>query len=161
MVVYELRIELWCGSIDEPGNIRRAQRRYEKADEVARKFGIPTNFQFDGENADGYVYPRSDNVIAVLDALDKKGVEYDNVDLPEELKGSALHGVLTERFWLSRPEGPAKHPLTGEKGVWNGVMVNTGEMEARQCGVYDRDFEGFGYRRPRDMRVRGHRRRAA
>lgn len=157
MTVYELRIELWCGDIDEPGSIRKAQRRYEKADEVAEKFGIPTFFEFGGENADGYVYPRSDNVIAVLDALDRKRVEYDYVDLPEELEGSELHKNLTKRFWITDPEGPVKHPFTGERGVWGGVQVTIGEMEARRCGVYGKPFEGFGFRRPN---VRAYRRRA-
>ena len=165
MQPYELRIELWCGDINNQGSIRRAQRRYEKADAVAKKFGIPTNFQFDGMYADGYMYPSSDNVVAVLRALDSKRVEYDYVDLPKELKGSALHRTLIERFWLSRPEGPAEHPLTGENGVWTGVEVTIGELEARRCGVYAEPFEGFGFRRPNDwhrdgpVRVRKHRRR--
>jgi hypothetical protein len=147
MVCYVLRIELWCGS-DQRGSagLRAAEHRYQKAQKVADRFNIETYFDEHYENGtnfrDGYLYPHSCNVEAVLDALDKEGVEYDNIDLPEELDGSALSKRLHKRF-----------PLT------EGVSVNDGGMD---------DPEPHGQcslpiaRRPdvRDVRVREHRRRA-
>ena len=123
--VRELRIELWCGSLD---SLAETNERYSKADEIAKRFNIPTSFNESTDNGkvyfDGYIYPRSNHLLRVLDALDKAGVEYDNIDLPDSLVGSELHKKLEKKY----------PPPTG-------IYVNPGDIEERPrfCGYKPRE----------------------
>lgn len=125
---YLIRIELWCGSDETPDGLQLAEERYRKANNIAMKFNINTHFDYHEERttyADGCLYPHSGNVLDVLDHLDLNGVEYDNIDIPEVLKGSKLHMELIR-----------KHP----QGM--GVSVNLGEIGVSEPEPYTRsDFK--------------------
>ena len=120
---YLIRVELWCGSDETPEGLDLAEERYRKADMIARKFNINTYFEIHEENGttymDGYIYPHSGNVIEVLEALDETEVEYDNIDIPEILRGSKLHEELVRE----NPPGC-------------GVSVNPGEIDINEPEVY-------------------------
>ena len=145
--VRELRVELWCGSI---ATLDETNERYIKADEIAKRFDIPTSFSqsMDHEGGklyfDGYIYPRSNHLLRVLDALDGAGVEYDNIDLPDSLVGSELHKRLQKRY-----------PLR------SGISVNAGDIEERPRFCAYKPLEKFVpfYSERRPVHVRQHRRR--
>ena len=114
---YVLRIELYCGS-NQRGlkGLQDAERRYHKAQKVADHFRVETYFDEHEEHGtvfkDGYIYPTACNIETVLDALEAKGVEFDNIDLPTELEGSELSKRLHERYPLQ-----------------SGVSVNDGDAD--------------------------------
>jgi hypothetical protein len=124
-----LRVELRCG---ENETIPKTEAMYEQARQVAAKFGIRTYFDrawdHGDEFCDGYIYPTTENVIDVLNALDAVGVDYDNVDIQECHTKLLVFKKLMERF----------HPLCGvvlnvqhESGVDTivnpAVMARSGE----------------------------------
>lgn len=123
-----VRIELWCGS-SENNTLEEAEQRYFKADKVARRFDIGTSFGLSFDDgvtyADGYIYPTSANLLKVLDALDRVGVEYDNIDLPARVEKEALYKVLLRRY---------------RRG---GVAVNCGEYSLRVRRWSGVPFKGF------------------
>lgn len=118
---YELRVELWCGHNE---NLPVARERYRKAKAVADQFGVrfwSEEHDEDRDNvyADGYIYPTTRNILDVLSALDAVGVEYDNVDLPQELEGSTIYRAVRGAMPRS-------------------VDVNIGTIPARMASSRDR-----------------------
>lgn len=94
-------IELKCG--EEGINLARVERMHERAREIAERFGIESYFdttyeEGDIEHTNGYIYPTTGKLLAVLDALDDAGVEYDNIDLPAVLDESRLLAELHRRY---------------------------------------------------------------
>ena len=121
MADYVTRIELYCGSSQNKScSIAKRKNMYDRAKEVADRYNTDTYFDEIEEHGvtyvDGYVYPCSKDLLKILDELDKAKVEYDNIDIPDKLDGSALHKKLLKKFGLHR-----------------GVEINPGEIETEKC----------------------------
>ena len=150
-----IRIELWCGSDETPDGLRLAEERYRKADRVAMRFNINTYFDVHEEKgvtyADGYLYPHSGNVIDVLKHLDLNEVEYDNIDIPEVLKGSKLHMELIGRY----PRVMGVSVNLGEIGVSGPEPYTTSHFKC----LYSRGHGWFGDPYRHSLSARGMRNR--
>ena len=140
---YLIRIELWCGSDETPDGLWLAEERYRKANGVAMRFNINTYFDVHEEKginyADGYLYPHSGNVLDVLKYLDMNDVEYDNIDIPEVLKGSKLHMELIRRH----PQGTGVSVNPGEIGVSGPEPYTTSHFKylySRGRGWWDQPY---------------------
>ena len=90
------------------------KKMYTRAKKVADRFGTQSFFDEHEEHGhryvDGYVYPCTDNIEDVLNALDKAKVDFDNIDLPKSAR--KLAKKLKKRY----PRG---------------VSVNLGEIEEK------------------------------
>jgi sugar phosphate isomerase/epimerase len=108
------RVELLCGLVEnenDPEEIARweeTQAERKRADAIADTLGVRAildmpSVQHGVYHNDAYLYPTVDKLEPLLDALQQAGVEYHEVDLPDDMPDDAAD-ALRERL-------KAKHPF--------------------------------------------------
>lgn len=89
----ESRIELTCimcaSKNPDATEVQRTQEtkaEWAKAKQIARQFGVRSNFSFHRDRGmtygDGYLYPSLAVLERILESLDQQNIGYDNIDLP-------------------------------------------------------------------------------